>query len=95
MAVAVQMDFEGATLDQYDQVIEKMGFAPEGDGAEGGIFHWVAATADGIRIVDVWETQEQFEAFAAQEIGPITMAVGVPNPPTVTFYEVHNILTGP
>ena len=37
MAVAVQIDFPGATLDQYDQVIEKMGLKPRGPGAAGGI----------------------------------------------------------
>jgi len=32
MPVAVVMDFEGATLDQYDQVLEKMGLTPGGPG---------------------------------------------------------------
>ena len=27
MAIAVVMDFKGATLDQYDKVMEKMGLA--------------------------------------------------------------------
>ena len=35
MAVAVQQDFSGATLDQYDQVVEKMGLTPRGPGAPG------------------------------------------------------------
>ncbi|MEY2452633.1 MAG: hypothetical protein QOD92_2207 [Acidimicrobiaceae bacterium] len=93
MAVAVQMDFNGATLDQYDQVIEKMGFRPDGVGAPGGLFHWVTKTDDGIRVVDVWESREQFEKFAQDEIGPISQAVGVPSPPALTFHEVHNHLT--
>jgi hypothetical protein len=93
MAVAVQMDFKGTTLDQYDQVIEKMGFRPAGAGAVGGLFHWVAKTGDGIRVVDVWETKEQFEKFAQDEIGPISEQVGVPAPPELQFFEVHNHLT--
>jgi len=87
------MDFEGATLEQYDQVIDKMGFRPGGRGAVGGLFHWVAATPGGILVTDVWESKEKFEAFAADQIGPITMAVGVPNPPKVTMHEVHSTLT--
>jgi hypothetical protein len=35
MAIAVQMDFPGATLDQYDQVLEKMGLTPGGPGGAG------------------------------------------------------------
>jgi hypothetical protein len=93
MAVGVVLDFEGATLDQYDQVIEKMGFTPGGAGAPGGLFHWVTKTDDGIRVTDVWETREQFERFGDEQIGPITQEVGLPNPPQVSFYEVHNHLT--
>lgn len=93
MAVAVQIDFKDATLDQYDQVIQKMGFTPGGKGAPGGLFHWVTQTADGIRVTDVWETREQFEQFAQEKIGPITQEVGAPGPSNITVFEVHNYLT--
>jgi len=74
----------------YDEVIARMGFTPEGPGEPGGLFHWVATTDDGIRVTDVWQTREIFDKFAAEKIGPITAEVGVPGPPKVTFYEVHN-----
>ena len=93
MAVAVQLDFKGATLNQYDQVIEKMGFRPGGAGVPSGMFHWVTKTDDGIRVVDVWETKEAFEKFAQDEIGPLTQDVGLPSPPEVQFFDVHNHLT--
>jgi hypothetical protein len=94
MAVAVVLDFEGATLDQYDQVVEKMGLSPGGPSPPGALFHWVTATDDGIRVTDVWESRERFQRFADEEIGPTTQAVGIPAPPTVTFFEVHNHFTG-
>jgi hypothetical protein len=93
MPVAVVMDFKDGTLEQYDAVIEKMGFEPGGAGAAGGLFHWVTATDDGIRVTDVWESAEQFQQFADEQIGPISQEVGVPAPPDVTFYDVHNYLT--
>jgi hypothetical protein len=93
MAVAVELTFAGGTTDQYDQIIKKMGFVPGGKGAPGGLFHWVTKTADGMRVVDVWETKEQFERFAQEKIGPISAEVGIPAPPTITFHEVHNYLT--
>ena len=37
MAVGVVLEFPGATLDQYDQVVDKMGFSPGGTGAPGGL----------------------------------------------------------
>jgi hypothetical protein len=93
MAVAVHLDFKGATLDQYDEVTEKMGFRPGGPGEPGLLFHWVTKTADGIRVTDVWESQEQFAEFSQEKIGPITQEVGVPGPPKVQLFEVHNYFT--
>ncbi len=93
MAIAVVLDFEGGTLEQYDEVIKKMGFTPGGPGAPGARGHWVAETDTGIRVTDTWKSKEQFEKFAQEQIGPITAEVGIPNPPTMTFYEVHNYLT--
>jgi hypothetical protein len=93
MPVAAIMEFKGATLEQYDDVVSRMGFEPGGAGTPGGLFHWVAQTDDGIRVTDVWETAEQFEQFAAEQIGPITQEIGVPGPPDVTILPVHNYLT--
>jgi len=92
MAVGVVLNFPGGTLDQYDQVVQKMGFTPGGAGAPGGMFHWVAKTDDGFRVTDVWQSREQFESFAEEQIGPYTQEVGL-TPPQPTFYEVHNYLT--
>lgn len=93
MAVAVQLDFPGATLKQYDQVIQKMGFRPGGAGSPGGLFHWVTKTDNGIRVTDVWESREQFERFSQEKIRPLTAEVGLTSPPRVTFFQVHNYLT--
>lgn len=93
MAVGVVMDFEGATSDQYDEVVRLMGFSPRGAGAPGSVFHWVAKTDGGLRITDVWETREQFEAFAQEKIGPLSAQAGFPGPPQMTFYDVHSYLT--
>jgi hypothetical protein len=93
MAIGVQLDFKGATLDQYDEVIRRMGFRPEGAGAPGSIFHCVTPTPDGFRVIDVWATQEAFEDFAVDHIAPMTSEVGVPAPPEVRIFPVHNFLT--
>lgn len=93
MAVAVEMTFRGATLEQYDQVIRKMGLSQGGEMPSGGISHWVAKSDDGIRVVDVWESREAFERFAQEQIGPRTREVGIESEPDVRFSEVHNYLT--
>lgn len=95
MAIAVQLEFKGGTLEQYDEIVQKMGFQPGGVGEPGGLFHWVTKTDDGLLVTDVWESKEIFEKFAAEKIGPISQDVGVTEPPQMTFFEVHNYLTAP
>jgi hypothetical protein len=94
MAVAYEMRFQGATLDQYDAVMKLMGR----DGSaldtlpDGARYHWCAKTDDGLIVVDVWDTDEQFQRFADEQIGPFTQQVGFTGPPEVTRYEVYNTL---
>ena len=92
MAVAVILEFDGASLDQYEQVIEKMGFEHEGTGGPGGLFHWVTKTDNGFRVTDVWATREDFEKFSEEKIGPYSQEAGLPEP-KIEFVEVHNYLT--
>jgi hypothetical protein len=93
MPIAVIMDFKGATLDQYDQVVASMPFTAGGPGIAGGLFHWVAKTDDGFRIVDVWEDRETFDRFVEEQMMPGAQRVGFSGPPEMTFYEVHNYFT--
>ena len=64
-------------------------FRPALTGPPGAISHWAAKTEDGIRVVDVWETKEQFERFAQEQIGPHTREV-LEQEPETRFYDVHN-----
>jgi hypothetical protein len=89
MAVGVVMDFEGGTLDQYDQVVESMGLTPGGPTPPGALFHWVTQTDNGVRVTDVWETREAFDQFAQEQIGPKTAAVGLAEP-QLTYHDAHN-----
>ena len=93
MAFAIEMDFKGATLEQYDEVMRLMSLD---DGTRksppGALFHWAGKTDEGIRVVDVWETMEQFDKFAETEIGPFTQQAGIPAPPETRVTEVHNYL---
>jgi hypothetical protein len=90
MAVAIIMEFDGSTLEQYDQINKRMGLTPGGPGPEGSISHWATATDNGLQVTDAWESREQFDAFARNKIGPLRMELGLPAPPETTFLEVHN-----
>jgi hypothetical protein len=94
VTIAVIQDFEGATLDQYDRVIDKMGIAPGGKHPDPEcLFHWVTATDTGIRVVDVWQTRDQFDTWIAEQVVPNALEAGFPNPPQNTFLDVHAYFT--
>lgn len=89
MAVAVLLEFPAGSLEQYDAVIEEMNLG--GKPAPHGIFHVAGPTESGLRIVDVWDSPEEFEHFAQNKIGPITQKHGIAAP-TVSVWPVHNML---
>jgi hypothetical protein len=90
MAIAALMEFPVGTVEQYDAVIAEMNLG--GKPGPGGIFHVAGPTPDGgIRIVDVWESQEALEKFAGEQIMPITQKHGI-EAPKVTVWPVHGML---
>ena len=91
MAVGVVLDFDGGTLDQYDEITKLMGFTPEGSTPSDALFHWVTKTDSGIRVTDVWKTREAFDKFAQEQIGPFSAQVGI-SEPKMQFFDVHNYL---
>src|SRR5580658_8998529 len=95
MAVAVQLDFHDATIEQYDQINERIGLLPGGPAAGSQeLFHWAMQTDDGFRVVDVWESREAFEDFERERLRPIYREVGILHPPAVQVFEVHNYFVG-
>jgi hypothetical protein len=41
----------------------------------------------------VWETLDDFQRFAEEQIGPQSAAAGITEPPEITAHEVHNYFT--
>lgn len=94
MAIARIFEGRGWTPDQYDELITKLvadlGLEP-GRSAPGVLFHWAAATDDGMRAVDVYESRDAADQLVQAHIGPIAGALGLPLP-EISEYEVHNLL---
>jgi heme-degrading monooxygenase HmoA len=84
--VALIQDFPDGTLDQYDRVVERMQLG--GELPEGAIFHAAGEHEGGLRVVDVWESDEAFDAFAQSQIGPHTAAENMAEP-KITRFPVH------
>lgn len=87
MAVAFVMDFAGGRREHYDAVLERMQLG--GRLPAGALAHCAGETAEGLRVVDVWESREAFDRFATEQIMPFAADAGLPQP-EVTAVELHN-----
>ncbi|MEU3480984.1 hypothetical protein ACI2LO_33245 [Streptomyces sp. NPDC033754] len=75
MAIFVHGVLAGVTTDQYDGFNAKLQETP--DIFDGCVSHACVPTDDGLEIFDVWETEQQMNAFA-ERMMPIAAAVGFP-----------------
>ena len=91
-AVAVTLDFIGETPAQMDLLLDRLDLVAGSPGLPGSLFQWARSSLDGLRVVEVWETQRHFEYFFAREILPAIDQIGIARP-QVTSYEVHSYLT--
>jgi hypothetical protein len=89
MATIMSMRWDGVTEEQYDAVMEKLGL--DEDPPDGGMFHLAGSTDDGIRVIDVWESEEQFKQFMEDRLAAVTQEVGMEGQPVVEFLPLRNV----
>ena len=91
MALGFYFTHGGFTPAKYDEVIKKLEAA--GAGAPKGRSFHVALESNGeIQVFDVWNSQEEFDAFGATLL-PILAGQGIElNDPMVAL--VHNVIEG-
>ena len=91
MATTVIVTPRSMDARQYDEVIKRLANAGASTPAE-RLYHVCFGTGSSLRVVDVWESQEAFNAFG-QTLLPILEQVGI-DPGQPEFVEVHNIIQG-
>src|SRR6185312_6997408 len=91
MALGIYFAHEGFTVEKYDSAIRQLEAAGAGS-PKGRTLH-VALESDGsVNVFDIWESQGEFEAFAAP-LMPILEGMGVKlGEPMVA--QVHNVIKG-
>ena len=87
MAVMLLMEWNGMTKEQYDAVRKDVNW--EGDRPKGAVFHVASFGADGAHIVDIWDSEADFQAFLESRLGAATQRAGIQGQPDVHFYPVH------
>jgi hypothetical protein len=85
MAEVLILEFDGFGSDAYDQVNSLLGIDMKtGEGSwPAGLHTHLAGPTDGGGwiVVEVWESQEDQEAFMESRLGPALHQVGVTGPP--------------
>lgn len=84
MAYAYVQDV-ASSWDQYTRVAGTL-VDPLPDGL---IVHTAGPTDEGVRIIDVWESEEAWERFRAERLAPAIAALGGPSRPEPTFRDLH------
>ena len=75
MAIGVFFYPDEMTEDQYREVLRKLEAAGQGS-PQGRRHHFAFGDASSVMIVDVWDSQEDFAAFA-EALGPILEELGI------------------
>jgi hypothetical protein len=91
MALGIHFVHERFTPEKYDSAIKKLEAAGGGK-PKGRTYHCALESNSGIQVFDIWESQEDFDAFGPT-LMPILAELGVDlkDPMVAT---VHNVIKG-
>ena len=87
MAIVLNLAWPGVTPDAYDQVLNIVDW--EERPADGGIFHVAWFDDKGLRVTDVWESPQAWDAFFRERLTPGLERVGVEGEAQVQVAQVH------
>lgn len=89
MAFAMFMRWPGITSDQYDSVMAQLDL--DANPAAGQVLHVAAAAEDGLRVCDIWQTEQAFQGFVEQRLMPIARELELPGEPEVQVVPLRNL----
>jgi hypothetical protein len=91
MALGIYFEHLGFTPEKYDDAIAQLEAAGAGR-PKGRTYHVALESEGAVNIFDIWESQEEFDAFGATLV-PILTKLGVErSAPRVA--KVYNVLEG-
>jgi len=89
VSLVIRFSPPSLTADQYDEVVRRLtdkGVLP----ADGLDYELCFGSGDKLKVSQVWDTQEQLDAFGAS-LSPILAEMNI-NPGQPEVLEVHNII---
>jgi hypothetical protein len=89
MAFLMIMDWPGVTKEQYEAVRNEIDWVS--NPPPGGLLHVASCGEDGLHVVDLWDSPDQFQAFADTKLTAATQKTGITTQPNVSFYPTNYI----
>ena len=87
MPTVMSMHWPEVTREQYEAARKEVNW--EGNTPEGAKFHVAWFADDGFRVLDLWETPQQFQRFVSERLMPGVQKVGIQGQPNVQLSESH------
>ena len=89
MATVMLMEWPGVSEDQYDRVMNALGL--DANPPAGAMFHVAGFSGGGLRVLDIWDSQQTFERFQEERLTKAVQSAGITSQPKVQFFPVHNM----
>ncbi len=91
MAIGIFFQLKGMTAQNYAETLKQLEAAGAG-APKGRTYHSAFGPAESLMVFDVWNSQEEFDAFG-QTLMPILSSLGIdPGEPDVM--PIHNTILG-
>lgn len=89
MPTVMSMHWPEVTSEQYNQARKEVDW--EGNRPHGAKFHVAWVATDGLRVLDLWNSQKDFEQFVQTRLMPVLEKIGVQGQPRVEFAEAESV----
>jgi hypothetical protein len=92
MSIVIRSQPVSLTAEKYDEAVrklEKAGIWP----ADGLDYHVCFGSDGNLRVSEIWDSREQFEAFV-ERLMPVLAELGIEQSGPPEIFEVHNIVKG-
>ncbi|MFD6172992.1 hypothetical protein [Streptomyces coeruleorubidus] len=94
MTVVMTFVWPEITPELYDATRKRVRW--EEESPDGCVLHVAWFTADGLNVLDIWESEEHFARFIAGRIEPVLKGeLGVKTDPQPEFFTVHRRFVAP
>jgi hypothetical protein len=91
MAVIAHVVLRGVSVDEYNKVRAEVGWLERTP--TGGLAHLTWWEGPDNHNIDAWESEDAFNAFGAERLGPAMAKLGLTTQPEVTFHPAHEVFT--